>query len=44
MNALVLFAERQKGKPDEWKTSKWMPTFAPLVFSDGEDAEASVEK
>ena len=44
MNALVLFAERQKAKPDEWKTSKWVPTFAPLVFSDGEDAEVSAEK
>ena len=37
MTALVLFAEPQKGKPDEWKTSKWMPTFAPLAFSDGEE-------
>jgi len=43
MTALVLFAERQKGKPDEWKTSKWMPTFAPLVCSDGEEVEAPVE-
>ena len=43
MTALVLFAERQKGKPDEWKTSKWVPTFAPLRFSDGDEVEAPVE-
>ena len=43
MTALVLFAEPHKGKPDEWKTSKWMPTFAPLAFSDGDDAEAAAE-
>lgn len=37
MTALVLFAEPQKGNPRELKTSKWVPTFAPLVFSDGDE-------
>ena len=39
MSALVLFRERQKAKPDEWKTSKWMPMFAPLALSDAEAGE-----
>jgi len=38
MSALVLFAEPQKGNPNELKTSKWVPTFEPLV-SDEEAGE-----
>lgn len=34
MTGLVLFAERQKNNPDEWKTSKWVPTFTSLVWDD----------
>lgn len=37
ITALVLFAEPQKATPAELKTSKWIPTFEPLTFSDDED-------
>ena len=34
MSALVLFAERQKNNPEEWKTSKWTPTFTSPDWDD----------